>query len=112
MKCMLQKRESRREREFDCYHLLLIFVPFKKLVITSVDNNGDRSKRKRQTRKNRKIVGGGTKVSLINEGSFSLITTLLLQYHGSLTFIGNAAVVSPGLLDGYRLIGVSRLTCV
>lgn len=79
----------------------------------NTDNEGDSSnyKRKQLTRKNRGAVGGGTKVSLINE-AFSLITTLLLRYHGSLTFIGNAAVVSPSLLDGYRLIGVSRLTCV
>jgi len=71
---------------------------------------GGSSKRKWLTNKNHGTVGGETKVSLINETS--LITTLLLRYHGSLTFIGNAAVVSPGLLDGYRLIGVSRLTYV
>lgn len=70
------------------------------------------SKRKQLTRKNRGAVGGGTKVSLINEGSLANNDAIIIRYHGSLTFIGNAAVVSPGLLDGYRLIGVSRLTCV
>lgn len=62
--------------------------------------------------KNCVVVDGGTKVFLINEGSLANNDAIIAIYHGSLTFIGNAAVVSPGLLDSYRLIGVSRLTCV